>query len=817
VALNRAILRFKICLVLCAILGAWGNAIAQESEVFEDPRLYPALFLPGVTDSALASIVQLAAGDSAGPLLFSLAEGGGTIEGRIFGAEGGVEPRGGVLVRVTRGSIRVLARSEPDGRFRVSGVPAGEAIVRYATDDPLSREVGVLALYHPGTRDSMEAARITVTEGQVTALPDVALPAASILEGSVDEAAGGGPVGDLEVFALSSEGRQWSARTGPDGSFLFGGLAAGLYTIHVDPRDGLHAEEYLGGARRAQDAEWAEVGAGERRTGLNLSLDPGGEIRGVVRRSSDGTGLVGATVEATNLETGRVYRTETYTYGFYVIPALPAGAYLVYVPALDFYYPNTRQIEQARPVPVVENETAWGIDFSGTPVSDCQIPPPAAGVVSGDVLADFSGVSSAVVRVYNDTDTLEVPVQGPERFLVTCIPPGVYKIAFIADGPLCAQYHPRRDREHEALPVSIAGGDTVSTWFDPKRSGAITGTLRDAASGEPVPGARLRAVELDTRVTAHAISAEDGAFAFRRVRLPGTGRMSGLPAGRWRIQADSTVAPGPFYTPVVQAAIEAFREGPDSVRVNWRLPAGSWPYQILRRTWGDASRPRLDLLLQSRGGYEEFQSMVDAPGQADYAQYGVRYARSEEMLQEAALEETSLHDAAMEESSYPHGAPKEATLQEAALEQPVLQEAAREKTGHAHDDVTARRARPFATRAGPSDAGVWLIWSDPIAIGFDGPTPPRAKRQVIVRPTPWDGQGEVTFYLPPGASAVDAGTLTIYDPGGREVRGLRWPAGARSLSWDGRDRYGRRVFSRLLFLRMEGADGVFRGSLPLVR
>jgi hypothetical protein len=332
----------------------------------------------------------------------------------------------------------------------------------------------------------------------------------------------------------------------------------------------------------------------------------------------------------------------------------------------------------------------------------------------------------------------------------------LYKIAFIADGPLCAQYHPRREREDEAVPVEVVAGDTVLTWFTPKPAGSISGVLSDAGSGESIAGASLRAVELHTRLISRAITADDGSFSFRRVRVPGNhGLDSGLPPGRWRIQADTTVAPGPSSTPILAASIAATPEGSGSVRVCWSLPAGGpWFYQLVRRFADEAEpAPGVEVLLAGRAVYDSVEVHHDAPARGDgaLAQYGLRFAASEEAL---------------------------------------------------------------AAEGGNAVGPVWITWAEPVHLGGTAAGEPR--QRLAARPVPWNGQGEVVISLLPVASTVDEGSLSIYDPGGRELNRLRWPAGARSVSWNGLDDQGRKISSRFVLLRLHGRKTA-SGSLALIR
>lgn len=134
--------------------------------------------------------------------------------------------------------------------------------------------------------------RASIRKGFDTGKPGelriVLLPAAEI-RGRVTR--DGNPVSGLRVFA-QSQGRLphgWDeAISGPDGSYMLGGLIAGLYNVMLDPPEGLTAVALEG----------LELKKGEHVTAPDLKLIKGGIVEGTATKQGTGEPFAGAWVVA---------------------------------------------------------------------------------------------------------------------------------------------------------------------------------------------------------------------------------------------------------------------------------------------------------------------------------------------------------------------------------------------------------------------------------------------------------------------------------------------------------------------------------------
>lgn len=761
-------------LALLASWIAWGGSLPLEAPVLrhriaaeaaDEARFYPLRYYPGTADSALSQAIEMAAGETSANLVLPMDAGGGSISGRVLGQSGTSQvPLGGLLVTAILGRQRVLTRSESDGGFTLHGIPAGAVRIRYSSDDPLSREVHYQALYHPGVPDAAQADQITVGEGEQIHLDPVLLPPGAVVGGAVLAGDSGSPLAGVEVrvFSRLAVARPWAVRTSSEGRFLQGGLSGGEYLIEALPSGTEYIAEFYGGAREIDQAGAIQLHPGEPVLDLSLPLDRGGSIWGQLRRE-DHTGLVGLEVQATETQSGAVFTTTSYEYGHYRIQAVPTGSYRVYVPALRLYYPDARVEREARPVRVTEPGDVFDIDFTGSPLDGCQLPEILQGAISGYIRGDLSQAGRIVLRVFSETDTIDQEIQFPGAYTVGCIRAGTYKVGLFADGPVVAQYYSLTPLVEEARLVSVTAEDTVQ-GIDFRVEGGVRleGEVRDRLSGSPLPGVRVRAVELISRVSAGAVADSLGRFLLDRVDLGPVPQVhTGLPSGRWRVEAESTLVPPPSLTPVLTPSLAAHAIEPEGISLEWWLnPEVPWCY-LLKRF--EAEQFPEDPAGQLAGGESIREARRPAQG-SDGVEVLLDYPPGEGPYRYLLLAWTTPGDC---------GAPSLDSIFRA----------------------TSAPVRP----------------SGPVGPVFE----PRTL-QCRVSPTPWKGRGNLLFRasqpLPAGAR------LKIFSAAGVEVAALRWPAGDSELPWAGRTASGRTLPSGLyLWSLRDWGGGAIGGSLLVIR
>lgn len=597
-------------------------------EFFSEPHLfYPARYYPGVADTMQAQLIVLLPGSTSHDLILPMQPAGGMVSGRVLGAAAGNPvPLDGVLIEARRGEHAALTRSGGDGRFLLRGVPAGPVLVRYATDDTRTGDGRYLALYHPDAQDSSQAGIYEVADGETLHLDPVVLPRAGVLGGAVRTADTESPMPGrpVEISEVSS-GRRWVSTTSAQGRFLQGGLPAGSYTVLIDAKGTAHVSGYYRSPGAPTDPARIEMRPGDFRDGLEILLFPGGVISGHIR-TEDSTPVAGAAVRLALVDTGELYEAATDEYGFYEATGLPTGEYIVYAPVLNRYYPDTADPDAARPVSVTAPDVITRISITGSVLDGCRLPPGSRGYVHGIVDSDMPAVAGAFVRAVSADDTVSVSIDGPGAYLLDCLPRGAYRVGLYTDGELAPRYYKDTNSPAEARLLSVTPPDT--TWevdFRPEASVRIGGIVQDP-QGRPIPGVRVRAEEPSMRLRAACITDEDGRFLMARLGNQDEGGIrGGLPAGSWRVVAESTLVPDPVVTPVMQPALRARALPGGEVAVSWTV-AGEfrWLCRLHRSEEPSGDWAVIHECSSGRGTDDGAGSLLDSPPEDGVYRYLLR-------------------------------------------------------------------------------------------------------------------------------------------------------------------------------------------------
>ena len=585
------ILLAPICLV---------GALASVSSAGQLDRFYPATYAPALSDTTGALVVRPARGDTV-QVDIILGEAGGRLSGRVVGpSDEGDPPVGGVIVDAESGAVHVEARTDADGRFEFPALPSGEVSVRIRTD-------------HPHTSGRQYAAEalgpIQVPEGGTAELGDISLHAGGRLRGSVVEALGGSPVLDVQIEAVTESGVVAAVHPpDPTGRFVIGGLEPGSYTVRVAPEEGSrYLTEVLGGGRALDGAEFVLLAGGEEAQLEPIELDLGSEIGG--RITTGGLNLVGTLVELRTVDGGETRAVESADFGFYTFVGVPAGTYVVYVPALRLFYPDATRESEARHLVVGEGDVFTRVDVDGATQEGCPLPPSQRGVVTGFVELDMEQVVSAKLRMTSEADTLEMPLESDQFYTFECIPAGSYRIALLTDGPFLPQYHRKVEDPSRATVFEVDADTTDSVDFEPVRGVTVEGWVR-ASGGEPVEGAIVRLFDTTLHEVASVLTDGDGRYTIDR-----TPERWGIEAGSFYVRVDSLFVPGPDLTPVSLPRLAAEPEAPGLVRLTIDLPIAPATIQVERSTdgFGGAEAPVLVLQEDIGGGDGARVSRTDAP------------------------------------------------------------------------------------------------------------------------------------------------------------------------------------------------------------
>ncbi|MBN2499025.1 MAG: carboxypeptidase regulatory-like domain-containing protein [Deltaproteobacteria bacterium] len=341
-----------------------------------------------------------------------------------------------------------------------------------------------------------ESREVFLRAGQEVSGLDVLLCTAAVVAGRVIDGSGRGLVGAEVRLLPQGERRVRSTRTGPDAGFRFEGIPAGAYTLFARAIDHAPGERIEGRVAAAGTAEH------------ELVLEAVTSIAGRVEDAS-GRGVEGAAVFA-DAQAGRT--------GLPVAISEAEGRFVLLPP-----FPDERfSLRASHPAHGMSEPLAVHLGVAQPVVLRL----PAPGLLEGRVVAGAAPVSQYRVRVvrFHAPDGEALPggafrdrsVRDPDGlFELGPLSPGTYTIEVSAAGYTSARV---------AGLVIRSGGRTDAGEIELLSGGSVLGRVVDAASGEPLEGARVSARSVQGRGVAD------------RTGAAGRFRLTGVPAERVTIQ-----------------------------------------------------------------------------------------------------------------------------------------------------------------------------------------------------------------------------------------------------------------------------------------
>lgn len=307
------------------------------------------------------------------PALPVSAQVGGSISGIVTSGTDG--PLSGALVRVLEIDSMgpwISTQTGIDGSYSIPDLPTGSYWVEASA---------------PGhTREFYDGAFIVDCWDAVTPVPvsapddtpdiDFTLEEAGVIRGTVLDT-GGAPVLEAKVGAAHPDSPFCGLAFTPaaNGTYEIPGLPPGSYIVHA--RAPGYAYEAYNDVHHPDLATLVPVGGGATVYGINLALEPGGNISGTVI-SEEGGPIEGATVYLSDFGSPEPFvLTTTAGDGTYTLSGLPSsddmpsGGYMVRASAPDYlteWYNGASNPGAAIPVSVAPPHETTDIDFSLAPI-----------------------------------------------------------------------------------------------------------------------------------------------------------------------------------------------------------------------------------------------------------------------------------------------------------------------------------------------------------------------------------------------------------------------------------------------------------------
>ncbi len=365
------------------------------------------------------------------------------------------EPLAGARLRFYAEDSSVLlgqAFTGPDGTYLFDGLEPGGYKVRVTAD-------GFVGQFWSGRVSFAGADVVTVIGGQ-TATADFELVSAGPGAFGGVVRSGGSPVegARLRFYTQDSSVLLGQAFTGPDGTYLFDGLAQGGYKVRVTAAG--YVGQFWNGKANFVTANVVNVIGGSTAT-ANFSLAPtGGAVAGTV--TGNGHGVPGALVRLYNSSAQIVSSTVTAANGSYSFNVAP-GAYRVLVIDSSGDWVSPRWIgggafSSATVLNVVAEGSITGVDVELVPTG-------TAASVSGSVTEAGGPAAGMRVVLYNSDAQIVATVfsQPDGSFSFGNVQPGTYFVRVRELSTHADAWWDGRSSIRSATPIDV---DTSVTGID---------------------------------------------------------------------------------------------------------------------------------------------------------------------------------------------------------------------------------------------------------------------------------------------------------------------------------------------------------------
>ena len=392
--------------------------------------------------------------------------------------------------------------------------------------------IGFVSEYFEDALSVTSARNVDVTPGG-TAVASASLAPIPHVSGRVTSKFTGQPITGVTAYAYRYIDGSWGGvhgvTTNANGEYDFADLSAGTYRLKFSSSG--YVLQYYDGKSVFADATTITVGFADV-TGLDVVMVPWSHVKGKVTSAATSLPVSSATVGAYRLSGGSWTLVGspvgTDAQGMYDLAFLPAGTYRIgvthdvghYAPR---YYNNVEDIAHAVDITVGEGQTVSSVNVTLLPESR----------ISGTV-TDRSGAPLESVRAdpYRWDGTKWVPASNGSyrytnalgRFTMYYLAAGTYRIVFtdIVGTYATESFGGGADVAGGSDVVASVGATTTGADISLSRKSNVAGTVRDASSGSPIPGAYVTLYRSKGATwTAWTKTSTSGSGSYDATGLPG--------------------------------------------------------------------------------------------------------------------------------------------------------------------------------------------------------------------------------------------------------------------------------------------------------
>jgi hypothetical protein len=389
------------------------------------------------------------------------------------------------------------ADTNASGEYTISNLAAGEYSVEFLR--PFESGLNYLPQFYNGTASYADASKVSVTAGADTSGIDAALEAGAQIAGRVVAAATNTALAGIQVCAYVTSGEYSGgcATTNAGGEYAVPGLASGQYTVEfsVPYASGLdYLPQYYDDKSSASEAQPVSATKGTTTSGIDASMQVGGQITGKVTSASTKATVAG--IEVCAYESNGIYAgcATTNSNGEYRVSALASGQYILNFSApyesnlnyLPQYYNGKSLPAEATTVSVTAGETttADGVELQ------------QGGLIIGKVTSASTKASlvgiEACAYVTNDVDVEKcVTTNSRGEYTLSGLASGQYTVGFsILYGSglnYLPQYYGGKSSLAEGSTVFVTAGEAASGIdAELQEGGLIVGKVTSASNKAPL-------------------------------------------------------------------------------------------------------------------------------------------------------------------------------------------------------------------------------------------------------------------------------------------------------------------------------------------
>jgi hypothetical protein len=528
---------------------ATSNSLGYLDELYNDIRCGSSCY-PYTAGTG----VSVAAGTTTSEINFALTP-GGTIAGLVT-ADGSGTPLGGVQVSIydSAGNQTASVSTNASGAYSKNGLPPGSYYLVAFNSLGYLNELYDNISCSGGCWPYTAGTPVTVAVGATTGGVSFALSLGGSITGTITDAGSGAPLANVRVEARSLSGPyyQANATTNASGVYALIGLPTRSYGVFTSNDAGYIDEKYNNvscstGCWNVSGTPVA-VTAGSVTSSVDFGLVLGGTIAGTVTNSNTSAPVSNVEVGVHNAAGRSLGFAVTNGTGQYAVRGLPAGTHYVKTVATGNYLnevyadipcPSCNTTSGASitvptgatGVPVSVGGTQGGVDFALAP----------GGSITGTVTDASNGapLANVLVEASNGTVTRSAQSNASGVYAIVGLFTGAYIVRTqsgmygsvyvdeVYNNQPCAGGH---CPGVAGTPVAATAG-SVATGIDfaLARGGSITGTVRNAGTGAPLPYVGVRVYRDGVATSSFRASANaSGAYT-----------VGGLPTGTYYVVTDS--------------------------------------------------------------------------------------------------------------------------------------------------------------------------------------------------------------------------------------------------------------------------------------